>query len=273
MKLAIASDIHLEFGDCDLENTHQADVLVLSGDICVAADLDPAGLIEEARGHRTRDFFARVSDRFPHTVMIMGNHEHYNGDFNKTQDLLQAMLDEGGMSNVHLLEKSTWQWHDWLFIGGTLWTDFNGEDGWTMWDARNMMNDFHSIRRGDREKFLPQHALEDHQQMKRYISEVIEVRRKSGRRDNRVILVGHHSPSDLSVHAKYRNQHHMNGCYRSRMEGFMQDHAEIQLWTHGHTHEDFDYMIGTTRVICNPRGYKGVESRADTWTLKYVDCE
>ena len=28
-----------------------------------------------------------------------------------------------------------------------------------------------------------------------------------------------------------------------------------RLWVHGHTHEIFDYYIGTTRVLCNPRGY------------------
>jgi hypothetical protein len=27
------------------------------------------------------------------------------------------------------------------------------------------------------------------------------------------------------------------------------------LWCHGHTHASCDYVIGTTRVLCNPRGY------------------
>ena len=40
MKIAIASDIHLEFGPLQFENTEGADVLVLSGDICTAKDFD-----------------------------------------------------------------------------------------------------------------------------------------------------------------------------------------------------------------------------------------
>ena len=40
MKIAIASDVHLEFGPLQLENTEGADVLVLSGDICTAKDFD-----------------------------------------------------------------------------------------------------------------------------------------------------------------------------------------------------------------------------------------
>jgi predicted phosphodiesterase len=36
MKIALASDIHLEFGPISLENEENAEVLILSGDICVA---------------------------------------------------------------------------------------------------------------------------------------------------------------------------------------------------------------------------------------------
>ena len=39
MKIAVCSDLHLEFGTISLENTENADVLILSGDICVANDL------------------------------------------------------------------------------------------------------------------------------------------------------------------------------------------------------------------------------------------
>ncbi|MCY1554175.1 hypothetical protein D9M68_907290 [compost metagenome] len=28
------------------------------------------------------------------------------------------------------------------------------------------------------------------------------------------------------------------------------------LWFHGHTHDSFDYRVGTCRVVCNPRGYQ-----------------
>ena len=39
MKIAVASDLHLEFGDLDFENTNNAEVLILSGDICTVSDL------------------------------------------------------------------------------------------------------------------------------------------------------------------------------------------------------------------------------------------
>jgi hypothetical protein len=38
----------------------------------------------------------------------------------------------------------------------------------------------------------------------------------------------------------------------------------VVLWIHGHTHDSFDYTVGGTRVLCNPRGYakNGVNENA-----------
>ena len=63
----------------------------------------------------------------------------------------------------------------------------------------------------------------------------------------------------------------MNGGYSSELDDFIQDRPQIKLWTHGHTHEDFDYQIAGCRILCNPRGYINYEERADTWRLKTVE--
>ena len=277
MRIYITSDLHLEFGDLHLENRDDVDVLILSGDICVAHDLgrpDPNQPAQEGRRSLLiKDFFRRASREFPEVVFIMGNHEHYHGDFAKTQQILQTMLDAQELSNVHLLEKSTWEYRDYLFIGGTLWTDFNAGDPLTLYHAKQGMNDFRGVKNSNVSfyKFTPEHAMEDHRQMRDYIQHVIDNRRAAGERSDRVIVVGHHSPSRQSTHPRYLNENLMNGCYSSRMEEFILDRPEIRLWTHGHTHEDFDYMIGTTRIVCNPRGYIGYESRADAWQPKLIE--
>ena len=49
MRIAVCSDIHLEFGSISLENTDNTDVLILGGDICVAKDIldkDDAGIFD-----------------------------------------------------------------------------------------------------------------------------------------------------------------------------------------------------------------------------------
>jgi Icc-related predicted phosphoesterase len=93
----------------------------------------------------------------------------------------------------------------------------------------------------------------------------------SGKPDRKVVVVGHHAPSKLSTHPRYKDEDIMNGAYSSDLSEYILDHPQIKLWTHGHTHEDFDYLIGSTRIVCNPRGYIKYESRADEFNLKFVE--
>ena len=280
MKLYVTSDIHLEFGDLDLENRDVVAVLILTGDICVAHDIgrpESGSIMEGARSHRIRDFFRRCSDRFPHTVFIMGNHEHYHGDFSKTADILRNLLADDALDNIHFLDKETCAINDYTFVGGTLWTDFNGGDPMTILQVQQGMHDFRGIKNsasgkaGGSWKFLPQDAIQDHRAFVKYIQDTIAQRRHQGEHSDRVIVVGHHAPSRLSTHPKYQRDYHLNGGYSSSLDALILDYPEICLWTHGHTHEDFDYYIGTTRIVCNPRGYIGHELRADSWQPKLIE--
>jgi len=298
MKIALASDVHLEFGHLELNNDDNADVLILSGDICVASKFGP----DYDR------FFQDASKLFKNVIYVMGNHEHYNGDFAKSESILRAALER--YSNVHFLEKSCVKIDDVTFIGGTLWTDMNKEDPLTMFHVQRRMNDFRIVRNSNRmvtrtvpiyelnpdytedgknggkyvtkeggglieigqkkkqepSTFCPEDAVPEHKAMIEYIRTVIE-----GKFDEKFVVVGHHAPSRQSTHPRYQHDALMNGAYSSSLDEFILDHPQIKLWTHGHTHEDFDYMIGTTRVFCNPRGYINYESKADNWTLKSVE--
>ncbi len=33
------------------------------------------------------------------------------------------------------------------------------------------------------------------------------------------------------------------------------DRWQPALWIHGHVHDNFDYHVGATRIVCNPKGY------------------
>ena len=276
MKIALVSDVHLEFGDLDFENDSGADVLILGGDICVATDMaqrDPYNTMgSEYRSNRFHDFFQRCCDRFPHVIFIVGNHEHYHGDFAKTVPHFKDVL--GYLPNLHILEKETFVLDDITFIGGTLWTDMNRRDNRTLHDISRMMNDFRCVdnsaktedHRGWPGRFTTTDAADDHDAMVAFIDQTI-----AANPAGRYVVVGHHSPSKLSTHPRYQDQFIMNGGYSSSLDDFIQDRPQIKLWTHGHTHEDFDYMIAGCRILCNPRGYINYEERADTWRLKTVE--
>ena len=276
MKIALVSDVHLEFGDLDFDNDSGADVLILGGDICIANDMaqrDPYNTMgEQYRSNRFHDFFQRCSDRFPHVIFIVGNHEHYHGDFAKTVPHFKDVL--GYLPNLHILEKETFVLDDITFIGGTLWTDMNKRDNRTLHDISRMMNDFRCVDnsakiedgRGWPGRFTTTDAANDHDAMVAFIDQTI-----AANPAGKYVVVGHHSPSRLSTHPKYQHQFIMNGGYSSELDDFIQDRPQIKLWTHGHTHEDFDYQIGSCRILCNPRGYINYEERADTWRLKTVE--
>ena len=85
------------------------------------------------------------------------------------------------------------------------------------------------------------------------------------------VVVGHHSPSKQSTKPRYEKQVIVNGAYSSDLSEFILDRPQIKLWTHGHTHHEFDYMVGSTRIVCNPRGYIYYEEQADNFKLMFID--
>ena len=270
MKIALASDLHVEFGDIDLVNEQGADLLILAGDIVMLKDLDK----QSERGDRSRNFFQRVSQAWPRALYVMGNHEHYSGDFAKGAERFRNFCEHHGITNITLLDKEHVNIGGYDFYGGTLWTNFNDMDTYTMHNAATAMNDYHGVKNSDDTvswKFLPKHALRDHTHMVGYLQTCMDTYREADRTDNRVVVITHHAPSKSSIHEKYAYDTLMNGCFYSDLDEFILANPQIQLWVHGHMHDPFDYGIGGTRVVCNPRGYVQYEQRAQEFEIKYID--
>lgn len=306
MKIAVCSDIHLEFGPISLENTEGADVLILSGDICVVRDLHENNQADWEskydKSQKYHKFFQECCERFPHVIYIMGNHEHYNGDYAQSITTLRDRL--GYLVNLHILDKEFVQLNGFCFVGGTLWTDMNREDPKTLLGIKSYMNDYRIIQNSnevvsfkaykdktkpvemtDEEwsalpyesrcetyfetrpaKFSPEDSVRDHKAMLQFIKDSI-----ASRPEMPWVVVGHHAPSKLSTKPQYEKDVLVNGAYSSDLSEFILDHPQIKVWTHGHTHHPFDYMIGSTRIVCNPRGYIHYEDRADEFELKFVE--
>jgi predicted phosphodiesterase len=281
MKIALASDLHLEFEDVYLKNTEGAEVLILSGDIMIAEDLhnhpemdygmySSVNIADLGRRQkialRFRDFLKRVSFEFPHVVYVAGNHEFYHGRWKESLTHLREECDK--LPNVYFLERDIKVINEVSFIGATLWTDCNKGDPLTIHALSDMMNDYRIIRNDEHgfTKLRPVHSMYRHQQTLAYLKSVLP-----DMKNKKVVFVGHHGPSSMSTHPRYINETLMNGGYRSELSEMILDNPQIKLWTHGHMHDPFDYMIGTTRVVCNPRGYAGHDPQADVFELKFLD--
>jgi DNA repair exonuclease SbcCD nuclease subunit len=273
--------LHLEFEDIDLKNTEGAEVLILSGDIMLAEDLHnhpptvsspyesytALGTRQKA-AQRFRAFLSRVSNEFPHVIYIAGNHEFYHGRWSASLDHLREAC--AVYPNIYFLENNIKVINEVSFIGATLWTDCNKGDPLTLHALSDMMNDYSVIRNDEHgyTKLRPSHTVHRHQQTLSYLKQVLV-----DMKDKKVVFVGHHAPSAMSTHDRYKHNVHsiMNGGYHSELSEFILDHPQIVLWTHGHMHDPFDYNIGTTRVVCNPRGYKSADPQADMFELKFLD--
>ena len=245
MKVKVCSDLHLEF--CEdghgISDLGFGDVLILGGDILCARHFKTNGKLHEVY----KNFLLKCVENFSDVLYINGNHEAYGYNYEGTFDALAEHLPK----EIHYLENDFVKIKDWVFLGCTLWTDFRNENALEMMEAAQCMNDYKIIRIGSNyRKLNPDDTLKFHKKSKQFLIEKLEQFKNEN-----VWVMTHHAPSYQSIHPKYKNSGIANGAYVSDLDDLILSNHQIKYWSHGHTHESFDYMIGECRVICNPRGY------------------
>lgn len=67
------------------------------------------------------------------------------------------------------------------------------------------------------------------------------------------VVISHHMPSYGSCAPQFLGDLYNHYFISPQDERIMA--LQPKLWVHGHGHTPFDYRIGNTRVVCNPRGY------------------
>lgn len=261
MKICVWSDLHLEFWDRDPTwKNPGADVLVLAGDICVADHLysnPTAGLDDLIQNgfyandaRRYRKFFDHVSKSFPVVLYVMGNHEHYRGRWDRTENILRDELSR--YENIHLLEQNKFILDDVVFLGASIWSSFNNGDPLTLLSVKEYMTDYKAITERNGElyhKLRPLTVFNTHKKTVEWLNTMLN-------EDHRTtVVIGHHAPSTQSIHERYRGQNDINSAFASNLEHLMFDH--VKYWIHGHVHDPHNYKIGSTNILCNPFGYPG----------------
>ena len=232
MKLHILSDLHIEFGDFNVPDV-EADLVILAGDIHVK--------------DKALKWILRQNFKVP-VIYVLGNHEFYNYRFPELIDKLQRQAKG---TNVHILENDTIEIGGILFFGCTLWSDMklSGNQSTAIAEAAEGMNDYHLIWNNETHRRLtPKETVAWHKKSAKKLKKFLETGdpRKS-------VVVTHSIPSIQSIPERFRD-HALAPAFASNMENLIQEYNP-RLWIHGHTHDSFDYKIGKTRIICNPRGY------------------
>ncbi len=256
MKIHLMSDLHLEF--CRMPPLPSGETLLLSGDISLAALCNPNRTDKKSKRIRKEfeDFFGECSVKFKNTYYIMGNHEHYHGDFQTTFIILQDFLNR--WKNVRLLNKETVALTDkTLLFGATLWTNFKNRNPVSMIISKQGMSDFcgcivngktvgpysNSLR------FTPEDSVIEHEDTLQALKMALDANQEKN-----FLMMTHHTPSYLSIHPKYGDSP-LNYAYSSDLSELIIDNTQIKHWVHGHTHDTFNYIVGGCQVYCNPRGY------------------
>lgn len=221
MKVFICSDLHTEF----LQPIEQwgmfkkfpdVDGLIIAGDLSTKKYL--------------ADNIAYLCNKYENVIYVAGNHEMYNSSFSEIESLLSKIK----LSNFHWLNDSTCTINGTKFLGGTLWF------------------------RDDPLNQLYERQLSDFSYIEDFRNEVYKRNKKTigvltKQMDENIVVVTHHLPSYKSVNEKYKGDQ-LNRFFVCDMENLVLK-KQPKIWIHGHSHDSCEYMIGNTRIICNPKGY------------------
>ena len=241
MKYRLVDDVHLEFGNNyylpKIEGEEEM-ILILAGDIAPVIDFK----------HLLKPFLNNCCKRHKFVIWVWGNHEYYHEHI----DCQKKYIDMLGKiyPNLVILENDVFilNKEKTVIIGATLWTDFDKESPFLMFEAKRMMSDYRVIQ-----GITPNLILKRFEYSSSYIDHMIKQWKGN---DYKTIVVTHHAPLWNSVGIGFETANN-NGYFVSDLEDMILDRSP-DVWCHGHVHCAHDYMAGDTRILCNPRGYHDI---------------
>lgn len=243
MKLRIISDIH---ADINKDKNYQFDF----GDDFIVNCGDTAG---------DRIAIASwVSTNIKRGVFVEGNHLGYNritydsGD--TKQESVKFLKNKFKSGNVRFLENNVYCEEDIVFVGCTLYTDFNLYENpiYCLNLARKAMNDFRYIKVQDKDlirTLSPHDTIKWH---KKSIGFIDKTCKKYP--DKKIVVVTHHAPSADCTSIEFKGDR-LNAAFTSNLDWIMKENDNLVLWCHGHIHSDIDFSRHGTRIVCCPFGY------------------
>jgi Icc-related predicted phosphoesterase len=246
------SDLHLESQDAP-DALPEGEVLIVAGDLCHARCLAAAADDGYAQVQRDRvlRFFERANRNFGKIIMVMGNHDHYDGVFEDSAAQFRRHLD-----GITVLDNEAITIGDVRLFGTTLWSDFEGGNADAMKRASKGCGEFFFVKKRVLDeagaetlaRFRPADALIAHQHALDAL-EIFIAEPAPGRK----VVVSHHAPSRKGLNPLHQGNG-LDGAYASTLDGLI-ERSGVSEWVHGHTHIRRIYRIGDTQMRVNCRGF------------------
>lgn len=249
MRIWLLSDLHMPHGNLDIEHilptgVPDADVCVIAGDLIEG---DPASAVDWL------DVY--IAPIMP-TIYVLGNHEFYNAG--RGMDTLRNQAQQRAMNchnPVHVLDNMGVTIDGVRFLGSTMWTDFDvfgaGDEtsrAYAMHAAASSMNDYRfPAFDGRSDRWSPALSRRQHLDSRLWLEQELRAS------DLPTLVVTHHAPHPSSIAVEFERDL-VTAAFVSDMGDVMERYRPA-LWLHGHVHSSFDYTVGETRIVCNPKGY------------------
>lgn len=238
MRIQFFSDLHTEDGDLPYEPA-PCDVIAILGDLGVGR-----GTIDWMDKH-----LAGVDKPI---LFVPGNHDPYYG---RLDDRLKMFEYECNQLGIDFLYNKSVEIQGVLFLGTTLWTDFNlhNKQSDKMLIAHQQMTDYLTIEGGGVDgKITSGEILAEHMKAVAFLEAGLSARKEG----QQAVVLTHHAPSALSLGEDVNNRY--APYYASHLDDLILQY-QPELWLHGHIHRKVQYFIGEeTLVMCNARGRRNV---------------
>jgi Icc-related predicted phosphoesterase len=239
MKVQIFSDLHVDvYPIKPITIVPGVDLVIVAGDTC------------EGVLHAFEHLRRIVPMNIP-IAMVLGNHEYYRRFI---PDELALARSQAAAHNICVLENDTVELGGVRFVGATLWTSYQvyGEANAArvMSACAKGMNDYRLIgwQKKPWLRFRPQEAALLHHRSKTTITETLAAPFVGP-----TVVVSHHAVHWDSILPRFRSDP-VTGAFVSDLSELIEAYQPT-LWVHGHVHNSSDYLVGKTRVLCNPHGY------------------
>lgn len=262
MRIHYLSDLHLESQDWS-RPLPGGDVLVIAGDLCHARCFNAPDTDRHAVAQRDR--VARFADaavkQFARVVLVLGNHDHYDGVFQDTAALLAQHLP-----GITVLDDAATEIGDIRVFGTTLWADFEGGNAEAMKRAAKGCGEFFFVKmRTDGAagaplaRFRPPEALVAHRKARAALEAFLAVPTT-----RKTVVVSHHAPSLKGLNPLHAGNG-LDGAFATPLDALIEG-SGICTWIHGHTHIQRRYRIGDTTVLANCRGFEARDAAARSFS-------
>ncbi|WCL54410.1 metallophosphoesterase [Gimibacter soli] len=261
MKIAFGSDLHFEFGQGlpDLSPVLDVDLIALLGDVDVGYEPawngrdDPSSPRLMVWAHLVHERTGKV------VVAVAGNHEFYGAVLDDYLESCRTYAEKHGLQgSVFFLERDVIEINGVRILGCTLWTDFLAYG--SEWKesaqeaARKFLHDFRQIQirqLGVDRPFSPKDAERINAESRDWLYQEL-----AKTHVGTTVVLTHFPPVFMSdpVHAGDELGPYFYNSWADEIAG---GQLIPDYWISGHTHWNYDQIIGRTRILSSQRGYPG----------------